>query len=85
MVGVNRWTPRYSSDFMILRLEVCVRLAGVGTPLKVLRELATTRKNSVTGEESSHALASNPPTGTKETRWTGQANGFAESPTSSRT
>lgn len=47
---------RYYSDFMIQRLEVCVRLAGVGVPLKVLRELATIRPSSATGEESSHAL-----------------------------
>ena len=47
---------RYYSDFAVQRLEVCVRLAAVGIPIKTLRQLATTRPNSDTGEESSHRL-----------------------------
>jgi DNA-binding transcriptional MerR regulator len=48
---------RYYSDFAVQRLEVCVRLAAVGVPIKTLRQLASTRPNSATGEESSHRLA----------------------------
>lgn len=48
---------RYYSDFAVQRLEVCVRLAAVGVPIKTLRQLAATRPSSATGEESSHALA----------------------------
>lgn len=47
---------RYYSDFAVQRLEVCVRLAAVGVPIKTLRQLATTRPGSTTGEESSHRL-----------------------------
>ena len=38
---------RYYSDFDVQRLEVCVRLAAVGVPIKTLRQLATIRPNSV--------------------------------------
>jgi DNA-binding transcriptional MerR regulator len=48
---------RYYSDFAVQRLEVCVRLAAVGVPIKTLRQLATIRPSSATGEESSHQLA----------------------------
>ncbi|HEY4459341.1 MAG TPA: MerR family transcriptional regulator [Pseudonocardiaceae bacterium] len=48
---------RYYSDFAVQRLEVCVRLAAVGVPIKTLKQLATTRPSSNSGEESSHQLA----------------------------
>jgi DNA-binding transcriptional MerR regulator len=48
---------RYYSDFAVQRLEVCVRLAAVGVPIKTLRQLALTRPAAESGEESSHALA----------------------------
>lgn len=48
---------RYYSDFAVQRLEVCVRLAAVGVPIKTLRQLATIRPGSQSGEESSHRLA----------------------------
>ncbi|MEW2550086.1 MerR family transcriptional regulator, partial [Streptomyces sp. NPDC047002] len=47
---------RYYSDFAVQRLEVCVRLTALGVPLKTLRQLATIRPSSATGEESSHEL-----------------------------
>ena len=47
---------RYYSDFDIERLEVCVRLACAGVPIKTIRQLATIRPNAASGEESSHAL-----------------------------
>lgn len=47
---------RYYSDFDVERLEVCVRLACAGVPIKTIRELATIRPNADSGEESSHAL-----------------------------
>jgi DNA-binding transcriptional MerR regulator len=48
---------RYYSDFAVQRLEVCVRLAAVGVPIKTLKRLASTRPSSSSGEESSHRLA----------------------------
>lgn len=48
---------RYYSAFDAQRLEVCVRLAAVGVPIKTLRQLALIRPNAASGEESSHALA----------------------------
>jgi DNA-binding transcriptional MerR regulator len=48
---------RYYSDFAVQRLEVCVRLAAVGVPIKTLRQLATIRPSAASGEESSHRLA----------------------------
>jgi DNA-binding transcriptional MerR regulator len=48
---------RYYSDFAVQRLEVCVRLAAVGVPIRTLKQLATTRPSSASGEESSHQLA----------------------------
>jgi DNA-binding transcriptional MerR regulator len=47
---------RYYSDFAVQRLEVCVRLAAVGVPIKTLKQLAGTRPASASGEESSHQL-----------------------------
>ncbi|CAN5241488.1 hypothetical protein BH09ACT8_BH09ACT8_22810 [soil metagenome] len=47
---------RYYSDFAVQRLEVCVRLAAVGVPIKTLRQLALTRPNSTSGQESSQRL-----------------------------
>lgn len=47
---------RYYSDFDIERLRVCVRLAGVGVPIKTIRQLATIRPAASSGEESSHKL-----------------------------
>lgn len=47
---------RYYSDFDVQRLEVCVRLAGAGVPIKTLRQLATIRPGAASGEQSSHAL-----------------------------
>jgi DNA-binding transcriptional MerR regulator len=47
---------RFYSEFDIRRLEVCVRLACVGVPLKTVGQLARTRMEAATGEESSHAL-----------------------------
>jgi DNA-binding transcriptional MerR regulator len=48
---------RYYSDFAVQRLEVCVRLAAAGVPIKTLKQLATIRPSAATGEESSHRLA----------------------------
>jgi DNA-binding transcriptional MerR regulator len=48
---------RYYSDFAVQRLEVCVRLAAVGVPIKTLIRLATIRPSSRSGRESSHQLA----------------------------
>lgn len=48
---------RYYSDFAIRRLEVCVRLANVGVPIKTLRQLATIRPESGSGAEASQKLA----------------------------
>ncbi|GLZ50232.1 hypothetical protein Acsp06_64170 [Actinomycetospora sp. NBRC 106375] len=48
---------RFYSDFDVRRLEVCVKLAGLGIPIKTIARLATTRPNAATGEESSHELA----------------------------
>lgn len=48
---------RYYSDFAVQRLEVCVRLAAVGVPIKTLKQLATIRPSAASGEESSHRLA----------------------------
>ena len=48
---------RYYSDFAVQRLEVCVRLAAIGIPIKTLRQLAMIRPGSESGEESSHRLA----------------------------
>ena len=48
---------RYYSDFAVQRLDVCVRLAAVGVPIKTLRQLAMIRPSSQSGEESSHRLA----------------------------
>lgn len=47
---------RYYSEFDAQRLEVCVRLAAAGLPIKILRQLATIRPNSASGKESSHQL-----------------------------
>jgi DNA-binding transcriptional MerR regulator len=47
---------RFYSDFDVRRLEVCVRLAELGVPIRTIAKLAQTRPNSTTGEESSHAL-----------------------------
>lgn len=47
---------RYYSDFAVQRLEVCVRLAGVGIPIKTLKQLATVRPSAESGEQSSHEL-----------------------------
>jgi DNA-binding transcriptional MerR regulator len=48
---------RYYSDFAVQRLEVCVRLAAVGVPIKTLKLLANIRPSAASGEESSHRLA----------------------------
>jgi DNA-binding transcriptional MerR regulator len=48
---------RFYSEFDVERLEVCVRLASIGTPVKKLRQLALTRPASASGREASHALA----------------------------
>jgi DNA-binding transcriptional MerR regulator len=47
---------RYYSDFAVQRLEVCVRLAAVGVPIKTLRQLALIRPAAASGEQSSHQL-----------------------------
>jgi DNA-binding transcriptional MerR regulator len=47
---------RFYSDFDVRRLEVCVRLAELGVPIRTIARLAQTRPNSATGEDSSHAL-----------------------------
>ncbi|HEY1700713.1 MAG TPA: MerR family transcriptional regulator [Trebonia sp.] len=48
---------RYYSGFTVQRLEVCVRLAAVGVPIKTLRQLAMIRPAAESGEQSSHQLA----------------------------
>lgn len=48
---------RYYSGFAVQRLEVCVRLAAVGVPIKTLRQLALIRPAAESGEQSSHQLA----------------------------
>ena len=47
---------RFYSDFDVRRLEVCVRLAQLGVPIKTIARLAGTRPEAVTGQESSRAL-----------------------------
>lgn len=47
---------RYYSAFDAQRLEVCVRLAAVGVPIKTLRQLASIRPAAASGHDSSHAL-----------------------------
>jgi DNA-binding transcriptional MerR regulator len=42
---------RYYSDFVVQRLEVCVRLAAAGVPIADLRRLARLRSESATGAE----------------------------------
>src|SRR3981081_3153268 len=44
---------RDCADVAVQRLEVCVRLAAVGIPIKTLRQLALIRPGSESGEESS--------------------------------
>ena len=47
---------RFYSDFDVRRLEVCVRLAELGVPIRTIARLAQIRPNAATGEESSHEL-----------------------------
>jgi DNA-binding transcriptional MerR regulator len=47
---------RYYSGFDVRRLEVCVRLACVGVPLRTVRDVALSRADARTGEEFGRAL-----------------------------
>jgi DNA-binding transcriptional MerR regulator len=47
---------RYYSDFVVQRLEVCVRLAAIGVPIRTLTQLATIRTSSAAGSETSRRL-----------------------------
>lgn len=47
---------RYYSDFVVQRLEVCVRLAAIGVPIRTLSQLATIRTSSAAGSVTSRRL-----------------------------
>ncbi len=47
---------RFCSDFDVRRLEVCVRLAELGVPIRTIARLAQIRKEAATGEATSRAL-----------------------------
>lgn len=47
---------RFYSDFDIRRLEVCVRLAELGVPIRTIARLARARQDAATGEDAGHAL-----------------------------
>ena len=59
LVGPRRTDKgtRFYSDFDVRRLEVCVKLADLGVPIKTIARLARARPSAGTGEEYSCELA----------------------------
>lgn len=47
---------RYYSQFQIRRAEVCVQVARLGFPIKVLQQLAHLRESAETGDDAAHRL-----------------------------
>jgi len=47
---------RYFSEFDVRRMEVCVRLACVGVPLRTIRDVALTRLDAGSGDDFGRAV-----------------------------